>query len=140
MAPREPVSTSESAPAAPVSSLADLHLHTVYSDGMCSPEMLINAVVAEGRLRVIAITDHDTLAGNWVARDHLERFPELGERLELISGVEVSSRDGHILGSLGRARHSPGAERRVRPWPRFTPRGEWRSPPIRSRSRCDCSG
>lgn len=98
MAPREPVSTSESAPAAPVSSLADLHLHTVYSDGMCSPEMLINAVVAEGRLRVIAITDHDTLAGNWVARDHLERFPELGEHLELIPGVEVSSRDGHILG------------------------------------------
>ena len=85
-------------PGAPSWSLADLHLHTVYSDGMCSPEMLINAVAAEGRLRVIAITDHDTLAGNWVARHHLERFPELGEHLELIPGVEVSSREGHILG------------------------------------------
>jgi predicted metal-dependent phosphoesterase TrpH len=65
---------------------------------MCSPEMLINLVAAEGRLRVIAITDHDTMAGSFVARDDLERFPELAEQLEIVPGVEISSRDGHILG------------------------------------------
>ena len=86
------------ASSSPVWSRADLHVHTVYSDGMCSPEMLVNLVAAEGKLRVLAITDHDTLAGTWVARDHLERYPELARHLELVSGVEVSSREGHILG------------------------------------------
>ncbi len=90
--------TEAGSPADRTWSRADLHLHTVYSDGMCSPEMLINLVAAEGRLRVIAITDHDTMAGSFVARDYLERFPELAEHLEIVPGVEISSRDGHILG------------------------------------------
>jgi predicted metal-dependent phosphoesterase TrpH len=48
-------------------SLSDLHMHTTASDGTLSPHALINAVLTlqtqkKGPiLRVIAVTDHDTL-------------------------------------------------------------------------------
>jgi predicted metal-dependent phosphoesterase TrpH len=49
-------------------------MHTTASDGTLSPQALVNAVLLhqlrakqEPVLRVIAITDHDTLAGAWTA-------------------------------------------------------------------------
>ena len=75
----------------------DLHAHTTCSDGTQSPTELVAAARAAA-LDVVAITDHDTMAGSFVARDYLERFPELAEQLEIVPGVEISSRDGHILG------------------------------------------
>ena len=75
---------------------ADLHLHTTASDGDWTPEQVVGGAVAGG-LDVIAVTDHDTVAG--VAR---ARHAAKDLTLSVISGIEVSStfqgRDVHILG------------------------------------------
>lgn len=72
-------------------SLADLHIHTTYSDGTASvPEVLAN--VAASNLHVIAITDHDAIAGALEAR-HLAR--DFG--VEVVVGEEVSTAEGHVL-------------------------------------------
>jgi predicted metal-dependent phosphoesterase TrpH len=83
-------------------SLADLHMHTTASDGTLSPQALVNAVLALQMqmrgplLRVIAVTDHDTLAGAWTAMEYQQAFhPEAD--LEIIPGSEISSADGHIV-------------------------------------------
>ena len=41
---------------------ADLHVHTTYSDGTCTPAEVVNMACDRG-VAVLAITDHDTLAG-----------------------------------------------------------------------------
>jgi hypothetical protein len=46
---------------------ADLHLHTVYSDGVYTPETLV-AAARERELRTIALTDHDSVDGVEPAR------------------------------------------------------------------------
>jgi predicted metal-dependent phosphoesterase TrpH len=60
--------------------LADLHIHTIYSyDGTASvPAMLTRA--RQIGLDVIAITDHDEIAGSLKA---LELAPTFGVRLSL---------------------------------------------------------
>ena len=73
-------------------SKADLHIHTTHSDGTASVRAVLEHVVRRTDLRVIAITDHDTLAGALEAR-HLSS--EYG--VEVIVGEEVSTREGHLL-------------------------------------------
>jgi len=72
--------------------LADLHIHTVYSyDGTAS----VPAVLARAKqigLDVIAITDHDEIAGSLKA---LELAPNFG--LEVIPGIEVTTAEGDLL-------------------------------------------
>jgi len=74
----------------------DLHLHSTASDGLCSPAEVVERAV-EGRLDVIALTDHDTAAGIPSARQRARDLP-----LHVIPAVEVSStwgdHDIHILG------------------------------------------
>ncbi len=41
---------------------ADLHLHTVFSDGTYTPQELIRKASMQG-LSAIAISDHDTVCG-----------------------------------------------------------------------------
>ena len=76
----------------------DLHLHTTASDGSDAPTELIAKAKAAG-IEVLAITDHDTLAGSLEAI----KLPENG--VKIITGIEFSCRtegDGgfecHILG------------------------------------------
>ncbi len=72
-------------------SKADLHLHTTWSDGTASvPQVLARAARAE--LRVIAITDHDTITGVVEARRLARDFG-----VEVVVGEEVSTREGHLL-------------------------------------------
>jgi len=72
--------------------LADLHIHTIYSyDGTAS----VHAVLRRARqigLDVIAITDHDEIAGSLRA---LELAPEFG--LDVIPGTEVTTAEGDLL-------------------------------------------
>ncbi|HUU28791.1 MAG TPA: PHP domain-containing protein [archaeon] len=71
----------------------DLHIHTTASDGGYSPRELVNSALGLG-MRVIAFTDHDTLASN-------AEGVSLGERLGLkvIPGVELTTQEMyHILG------------------------------------------
>jgi hypothetical protein len=72
---------------------ADLHVHTLYSDGGQSPEAVVRA--AAGRLDVVAITDHDRVAGALRARDYAREHPELG--VDVVIGEEVSTLNGHLL-------------------------------------------
>lgn len=73
----------------------DLHIHSTASDGVWSPAKLVQA--AAGRLDVIALTDHDTLAGFEPAS-----YACAGLSLEVLPAVELSSthrgREIHVLG------------------------------------------
>jgi predicted metal-dependent phosphoesterase TrpH len=75
--------------------LADLHLHTFFSDGTLSPQKLVDAVQQAG-LCCIAITDHDNVSAISSAQN------AAAESLEVISGIELSSeidsKEIHILG------------------------------------------
>jgi len=77
----------------------DLHLHTFFSkDAAVSPENMIAAAKRKG-LSGIAITDHDTSEGvEYLRRKGLLR--DDGEAVDgflIIPGVEVSTKEGHLL-------------------------------------------
>ena len=78
-------------------SLVDLHVHSTASDGKLTPEALIVKAAALG-LKVISLTDHDSIAGIIPALKAVKAFPGL----TFIPGVEISTdlADGeaHILG------------------------------------------
>ncbi|WP_421203487.1 RNase RNM [Aeromonas enteropelogenes] len=65
----------------------DLHCHTTASDGVLSPADLVRRA-AEKEVAVLAVTDHDTLAGLDEVRQTIaaEQLP-----LRLVSGVEIST-------------------------------------------------
>jgi 3',5'-nucleoside bisphosphate phosphatase len=74
---------------------ADLHSHSTASDGTCPPAEVMRRARAAG-LDVIALTDHDTVAGHEEARRALPRG------LTLLPGMELSCRlDGHSMHLLG---------------------------------------
>ena len=74
---------------------ADLHLHTIYSDGEYTPESIIRRALSEN-FRAIAITDHDTVEGIAHVLEKARQQPikdggQARETLEIIPGVELSS-------------------------------------------------
>jgi len=92
----------------------DLHLHSTASDGSVPPEAVVQAAV-KGHLDVIALTDHDTVAGVEAALEAAR-----GHSIHVIPALEVSStwdeREIHILGyfvdpSEGRLRAHDGRAR-----------------------------
>jgi predicted metal-dependent phosphoesterase TrpH len=88
----------------PARGLADLHLHTSFSDGWPSPAEVVDHVTLETDLDVIAITYHDTIEGALRGADHSIRTGGVA----VIVGEEVSSRQGHILGLFLESRVRPG--------------------------------
>ncbi len=83
---------------------ADLHVHSLWSDGAQRPEAIVAA--ARGRLNVVAITDHDEIRGALQARDFALNHPELG--VDVVVGEEISTLNGHLLGLFLHARVPPG--------------------------------
>ena len=73
---------------------ADLHLHTLASDGLIGACDLVDHVERNTDLDVIAITDHDEVSAALQAREWAERRRY---RVQVVPGVEVSTRDGHLL-------------------------------------------
>jgi predicted metal-dependent phosphoesterase TrpH len=73
---------------------ADVHIHTLASDGTSSVVEVLDHVEREGFLDVIAIADHERIdaavAGRQIARDR-------GLGVEVIVGEEISTRGGHLL-------------------------------------------
>lgn len=76
---------------------ADLHTHTLASDGELSPRALLALQSGEGT-QLTAITDHDTLAGY----DEAVALPAADSQLRLLSGIEFSAalrgREVHVVG------------------------------------------
>lgn len=76
--------------------LIDLHIHTTASDGTFSPKEVVEMAL-ERNLSVIAITDHDTVAGVEEAMEASE-----GNEITVVPGVEISclysGREIHMLG------------------------------------------
>ena len=77
---------------------ADLHLHTLFSDGTYSPEELVGRSLKTG-LAAIAVVDHDTVEGIGPA---VVEAKDKG--LEVLAGIELSAayadQEVHILGYL----------------------------------------
>ena len=71
----------------PSPSTIDLHTHTFRSDGVLPPGALVRDAAAAG-VRLLAITDHDTLAGY---RYLLMPGAALPAGLQLLAGVEINS-------------------------------------------------
>lgn len=79
---------------------SDLHIHTLYSDGVFSPEKIVDTAIDVG-LQAIALTDHDNILSWQVAKDYLKNTGR-EDKLEIIRGIEVNTLyknlEVHILG------------------------------------------
>jgi predicted metal-dependent phosphoesterase TrpH len=75
---------------------ADLHIHTSFSDGLLTPEQVVTKA-KENELAVVAIVDHDAVAG---IKPAIQSGKKLG--VEIIPAVELScivgDNDIHIIG------------------------------------------
>jgi predicted metal-dependent phosphoesterase TrpH len=74
---------------------ADMHIHSMASDGTASAEQILDHVEHHTDLDVIAISDHERIEAAFVCRRlALER----GSRVHVVVGEEVTTRSGHLLG------------------------------------------
>jgi hypothetical protein len=78
----------------PTAGRADLHVHSLWSDGAQRPDAIVRACA--GRLDVVAITDHDEIRGALEARAFARARPHLG--VDVVVGEEISTLNGHLLG------------------------------------------
>ncbi|WP_371193424.1 PHP domain-containing protein [Glaciecola sp. SC05] len=76
----------------------DLHSHTTQSDGALTPQELVMRA-QQMQVDVLAITDHDTIAGIAQAKEYAKQY---APKLSVLSGVEISTRwhgfEIHVLG------------------------------------------
>lgn len=76
--------------------VCDLHTHSIYSDGTCTPSEIIDGAIQAG-LSAIALTDHNTVDGlpYFISAAH-------GKNIEIVPGAEFSvghnGKELHILG------------------------------------------
>ena len=80
----------------------DLHIHTTYSDGVFSPEKIVDTAIDAG-LDAIAITDHDNVLAYPIALNYAQKIADSGGKaLEILPGVEINTIykdiEIHILG------------------------------------------
>ncbi|WP_160689706.1 PHP domain-containing protein [Clostridium sp. C2-6-12] len=74
----------------------DFHIHSIYSDGKCTPEEIV-IISKENKMDIISLTDHNTTEG-------LDETIQVGKKfgIKVIPGVELSTRYNnsrvHILG------------------------------------------
>lgn len=78
-----------------MSILADLHTHTTASDGQYTPAELVRFAKQRG-IQVLAVTDHDTIAGVNEAQCAGD-----AQDLPVIRGVELSAKEHHNFHILG---------------------------------------
>ena len=73
---------------------ADMHLHSLYSDGTVAVQPLLDHVEAHTDLDVIAITDHERIDGALRAR---EIHAAGAYSFDFVVGEEITTRRGHVL-------------------------------------------
>lgn len=83
---------------------ADLHIHSVASDGTATAHQILHHAEERTDLDVIAITDHERIDAALHARDLAQ---DRGSRVEVVVGEEITTLNGHLVGLF--------LERRVRP-------------------------
>lgn len=73
----------------------DLHMHSTCSDGSDDPLTLLEHV-REAHITTFSLTDHDTIKGNAIIREHVQ------QDMTFINGIEFSTitpiRQAHVLG------------------------------------------
>ena len=67
--------------------MIDLHTHTTASDGRCAPDELVARARSAG-ITVLAVTDHDTVAGCEAAGAACERAG-----IVFVAGIEITHID-----------------------------------------------
>lgn len=73
---------------------ADMHIHSLYSDGTASVVQILDHVERHTTLDVIAITDHERIDGALLAGQH-HAAGDYG--FDLVVGEEITTRRGHVL-------------------------------------------
>ena len=84
-------------------SRADLHIHTMASDGTASVSQVL-ARAEEVGLDLIAITDHDRIDAARAAQQMAQRN---GLHVQVVVGEEISTLQGHLLGLFLQERIRP---------------------------------
>ena len=78
----------------------DLHIHTYFSDGVFTPEKIVDTAMDVG-LGAIAITDHDNVLAYDVAQNYIKE-KGLNDKIQILRGIEVNTLyndyEVHILG------------------------------------------
>lgn len=74
-------------------SKADLHIHSNHSDGLARIPEIMDYVQEKTDLKVIAITDHNTIEGAIFAKSLEDLYD-----FEVVIGEEISSKSGHVIG------------------------------------------
>lgn len=73
---------------------ADLHIHTKYSlDSTIDPRSLVDQLYAHPSIKVIAVTDHNTVEGYQKVRELACAYPDI----LLIPGIEVATPLGDLI-------------------------------------------
>jgi predicted metal-dependent phosphoesterase TrpH len=74
---------------------ADMHIHSMASDGTASAAQILQHVELHTDLDLIAVTDHERIE----AAVECQRLAiVLGSRVEVVVGEEVTTQSGHLLG------------------------------------------
>lgn len=84
---------------------ADMHIHSIASDGTASAARILEYVEQFTDLDVIAIADHERIEAGVECR-RLAR--ERGSRIDVVVGEEVTTASGHLLGLFLQARLKRG--------------------------------
>jgi len=96
-----PQGTPEGSPRGERLGKADVHIHSIASDGTASAAQILDYAENQTDLDLIAIADHERIEAA-VECQRLAR--ERGSRVEVIVAEEVTTRSGHLLGVFLQAR------------------------------------
>ena len=73
---------------------ADLHIHTTYSfDSAIQPKVIAHQLFAHPFIKVVAITDHNTVKGYHIVQRLASAYPDV----LIIPGVEISTFEGDLI-------------------------------------------
>ena len=73
---------------------ADLHIHTKYSfDSSINPKSLVDQLYSHQSIKVIAVTDHDTVEGYREVRELASAYSDI----LVIPGIEIGTPQGDLI-------------------------------------------
>jgi predicted metal-dependent phosphoesterase TrpH len=99
------VTSGETSAETPRRGQADVHIHSLASDGTASAAEILDYVEYRTDLDVIAIADHERIEAAVECRRLAQ---ERGSRVEVVVAEEVTTRSGHLLGVFLQARLKRG--------------------------------